>query len=391
MGGSNNNDNQNDAAARQAEANARSARRQGGSVLDKGAQQLEDYTAKLERTAGQATASMGQTGMFTFGGPGGRSPGSLRDSSDFDISEAETDPWKVAAGITEEEGEEWESLGEDLSEAEDELSDIESAIAALRLQQQQSGSSGPSSSRDVSVTSSDDSGVSDYNAGGHGSSVQGDGGSNDSGAGANTTTVTSGGGSSGGGSSGSSGGGLSEAQRERLQELQEQADPIEERISELESQRGEISSQYEGEGSFEDAMDRASDISSGWSDALSEAGDTELDTPEQLRMAQGSNLLNISRMRANMDRDVSKIKNAALTGADSAFFDAQQQQDNANYFEELADEQRRAERTQSMISGIAGGASLLGGAILTFGVPGGQAAGIGMMAGGAGQLGSSFI
>lgn len=152
---------------------------------------------------------------------------------------------------------------------------------------------------------------------------------------------------------------------------------------------------------FRDERKRANRIRSGWEDALDDVGDTELDLPGQMSMAQGSNLLNLSRMRAGMQRDVSKIQNAAMTAADSAFFDSQQQIDNANYFEDLADEQRRAERTQSWIRGITGGALLATGTILTGGAAlgasgaffsGATAAGsMGLAGSGASQLGSSFI
>jgi hypothetical protein len=60
----------------------------------------------------------------------------------------------------------------------------------------------------------------------------------------------------------------------------------------------------------------------------------------------------------------------------------------------MADAQRRAERTQNIIGGIAGAGLLIGGTILTGGLLGAAAApaaGIGMMGSGATQLGSSFI
>jgi len=385
MSSNNSSPNQYDYQKQQAKANAASARRQGGITLDTGAMQLADYTDQLERGAGQMVSSMGQSGMFTFGGPGGSRANQFRDPSEFGTAMAETDPWQVAADVTKEQGQEWKSLGNDLSDAEDELSKIQRSITMLQYQKHQASTSsgGSSSSRDVSVRESEpdrDPAVPQAPR------VQGN---NESGDSDSSSSDRPGRRQSDRG--GSSSGGWSARQQERLEELQERAEPIKEQISQIKSQRGDISSNYDGEGDFSDALGRASRMESRWQEALGDAGDTDFSMPQQLKQATGSNLLNISSARAEMKQGRSRIINKALTAADSAFFDAQQQNDSANYLGQLADAQREAQQAQNVLGGIAGAAQLVGGTILTFGVPGAQAAGIGMMASGAGTVGSSFL
>jgi hypothetical protein len=283
--------NSNDFQKQQAKANARASRRQGYSALDKGARQLEQYTEQLETTAGGVASNMGQSGMFTFGGPGGRSMNQFRDAEEFGVSMADTDADSIAGFDRER-----------FKQIKDELDNLD--IRGIRGFEA----------------------ITKYLA--------------------------------------------------RKRELEDEKEKL------------------------KPARGRANRIRSGWERALSDVGDTELSMPRQLRMATGSNLLNVSKMRANMQRDVANIQNAAMTAADDAFFASQQQREAADTLGQMADAQRRAETTQNIIGGIAGAGLLIGGTLLTGGAAGviggafsgaSASAGIGMMGSGVTQFGSSFI
>jgi hypothetical protein len=244
---------------------------------------------------------MGQTGMYTFGGPGGRSMGDFRDAEQFGISMAETDGDAIAGF----DRERYRQLKEERKNLD--IRDF----------------------RDKYSTEVDEDAI-------HGT--------------------------------------VSEATfkyHQKKRELDEEIDK------------------------FKPKRERANRIRSGWQDALSEAGDVDLDMPRQLRMATGSNLLNVSKMRANMQRDTANIQNAAMTAADNAFFSSQQQIRAADTLGDMADAQRRAETTQNIIGGIAGAGLLIGGTLLTggaFGAAQGLTAGrLGMMGSGLTQFGSSFM
>lgn len=156
-------------------------------------------------------------------------------------------------------------------------------------------------------------------------------------------------------------------------------------------------------GSQADSRDKYNRLSTNLSDAMGEVGQTEISTPQALKHATGSDLLNLSRGLATMRRDRAKILSMGLQASDNALEAGQHYSDQGDFAAATAEAQEKQAKQSRILSGITGALGLIGGGLITGGALWGAGAfgaamgkigagtGISFMTSGGGRLGSSFI